>query len=466
MTDYKSLIEDFGLVKENKKNSEDFFINVIESLRRLSKIERETIVAMIIEWAANNKAADSFNYNFSIQLSALLAFWNEAYDDALGKAMKARQLFTDAGNEACVLLSSAIIGGIYRAIGEIELCMKYLMEAVENLNKYKAFQSFHNMACFNMAEIYAQGGHWDQAISLYNEVLRKESETNVFVMGALPDNGIAGIYLHQKKYKEAVEKYNVALEKSIASGHVQNQARVLTDLGHYYFEVQDYEKALDVQTQALQIRESINLTGGIITNMVCIAEIYRKIGKEIEAAEILEKALKLAETVNVKPKIFQIHELLSELYDARGANEKALGHYKEFHRLKEEVSHEDVEKKIKNQQMVFEAEQTKKENAIIKAQKSEIERKNVELQETIDELTLTKISRRAKAITLFVAIALLITEDAIMHFVVNPYIHDDFLISLGANGLIVLFLKPIEKAIEHTLLNRLVIHRRKVLAVV
>jgi len=148
--------------------------------------------------------------------------------------------------------------------------------------------------------------------------------------------------------------------------------------------------------------------------------------------------------------------MLSKIYENKGDYNNSLKHYKAFHQMRDEVMHEDAEKKIKNLQLIFEAEQTRKENVIIKAQKAEIEQKNFQLQKTIDELTRTKISRRAKAITLFVAMALIVIEDTIMHFAVNPYAHDDFLITLVANGAIVLLLKPIENIIEQFLLSRLV----------
>ena len=63
---------------------------------------------------------------------------------------------------------------------------------------------------------------------------------------------------------------------------------------------------------------------------------------------------------------------------------EGLAHYKAFHEIKELVNHEDMEGKVKNQVRLFQAEQTKKENAIINAQKKEIEKKNIELQETIN----------------------------------------------------------------------------------
>lgn len=106
--------------------------------------------------------------------------------------------------------------------------------------------------------------------------------------------------------------------------------------------------------------------------------------------------------------------------------------------------------------MIFEAELTKKENVIIKQQKKQIEKTNITLQKTIDELTLSKINRKAKTITTVIAILLFIVEDSLLHFVIAPHTHENFFISLASNFAVVFCIKPIEKLVEHYLLHRFV----------
>ena len=109
---------------------------------------------------------------------------------------------------------------------------------------------------------------------------------------------------------------------------------------------------------------------------------------------------------------------------------------------------EDNARKVKNVQMIFAAEQTWKENAIIKKQKEEIERKNKELLETIDELTRTRISRKARAITFTIAIILFILEDSILHFALTIVPEDSYWLSMAVKIAIIFSLSPINKAIE------------------
>jgi len=49
--------------------------------------------------------------------------------------------------------------------------------------------------------------------------------------------------------------------------------------------------------------------------------------------------------VNVKPKMFQIHLLLSEIYTILNDPIKSQFHFKAYHSIREEVVHEDNEKK-------------------------------------------------------------------------------------------------------------------------
>jgi hypothetical protein len=105
---------------------------------------------------------------------------------------------------------------------------------------------------------------------------------------------------------------------------------------------------------------------------------------------------------------------------------QSLYHHEIFHQLQEKVQQEDNVIKLTDARLIFEAEQTMKENIIIKKQKQEIEDKNQQLQETIDELTITKISRKAKDITLFVGIALIVAEDPILSYVLGSIAPGNF----------------------------------------
>src|SRR6185369_11311318 len=153
---------------------------------------------------------------------------------------------------------------------------------------------------------------------------------------------------------------------------------------------------------------------------------------------------------------YQVHLLLSKVYKAKNDLEKSLYHYEIFHEVREQVQEEDNVRKLADAKLIFEAEQTKKENIIIKKQKQEIEKKNIELQETIDELTLARVGKKARAITLLIAIIFFIFEDTILEFALKIVHSESYLISLTVKMVIIFSLSPINKAIEHYLLRRII----------
>jgi hypothetical protein len=191
-----------------------------------------------------------------------------------------------------------------------------------------------------------------------------------------------------------------------------------------------------------------------------LGEIYLKQSQLSNAMQVLNKGMKTAEQIKVKVKMSRIHYLLSAIYEKQNDVAQALFHYKKYHQLHDEVEAEDNARKVKNIQMVFEAEQTKKENVVIKKQKEEIEKKNIELQDTIDELTRARIGKKARAITLAIAIILFIFEDTILHFALKIVSTDNYFISMLVKMVIIFSLSPINKAVEHYLLKK-VIKKRK-----
>jgi hypothetical protein len=140
--------------------------------------------------------------------------------------------------------------------------------------------------------------------------------------------------------------------------------------------------------------------------------------------------------------------------------ERSLAHYKRFHALREEIEREDSAKSLADARAVFEAEQARKENAIIRSQKAEIERQNRELQDTIDELTRAKIGRKAKAFTLSIAIVLFIFQDAILRTALKWLASDNYFLLLAVKMAIIFSLAPINRSIEHHLLKRVMRNRQ------
>ena len=443
---------------EAQKNPGSFSDILFEStwpiMVLLPKQERINLSQRIYEWAKSITDIQPKTLAYATLNLGLVAFQNEDYENALDFSGQAQKLFFALADEDGENMSSMLTGMIYRPLGDIELSLKYLLEVYPEMIKTKTHKFFHCVTCFNMAEIYSDTNHLNESLKLYHETIEITSANDFSYIEGLATNGIAGVYVKQNKFGLGMDYYTKALDISKRIKFMPFQARVLTDIGDYYLKSGDYERAIANNKEALAIRENLDIKGGIITNLMHLGEIYFKQGKFDDARVSLDKALHSAEQMHVKTKMFAIHEILSSIFRAENNMADGFIHFKAFHDIRDEVNNEDREKKVKNLQIIFESEQTKKENHIIKAQKTEIEKKNKELQQTIDELTKTKASRRAKTITLGVAVTLFIIEEIITDLLIHPNIPaDNFLIALGTNFIIVFSLRPIENAIENYLLH-------------
>lgn len=415
---------------------------------------RRDVVERMYTWTKENEIAQPKLFCLASLSIGFLFFHEGNYEASINSLMEAQKFFEAQKDDDGVAICSAMIGCDYRTFGDVELAIKYLLDSFHQLSKTGNYKPFLIYDAYHLAEIYSETNQLTESLRLHEIAFKLEEEIGNKNMAARSLCGFGIIYQQQKRFGMALENFERALQISIDTNNLQLKAKVLTDLGNYYTAMEEYDNAISYHEQALAIRQEQKIPGGLVTNQIHLAELFMKQGKNDEAISILDKALLVAEEIKVKPKIFQIHLLLSDIYKLKNELTKSIFHFKAYHEIREQVMHEDAEKKIKNMQLVFEAEQTKKENVIIKAQKKEIEIKNTELQNTIDELTRARVSKKAKALTMTVAVVLMISQESFMRFFVHQYTHGNFLISLGINGVIVLLLKPIESGIEEFLLKR------------
>ncbi len=439
----------FNEVKNgNLYSSGEFFSNLWLCGPSLSAASYREVAEKMYEYLKSNQTLDPSNFAFATLALSFVEFNDGKYELALKLCFEAQKLFSDLKDEDGKQICSVLIGSTYRSLGDMELAMKYLLEAYRRLTESGAHKIYLIFCTYNLAEINSENNQLDDALNYYTVAEKLCEKIGDKGMIARVLTGMGTLCKLQKKYSIALEYLNQALKICNDANNMIVKARALTDLGNYYLETGDFENAISFHQQALAIRKEFNLPNAQITNLNQLGDIFRRQGKMDDAISTLNNALFIAEQLKVKSKIFQIHSLLSDIYQAKSDSPKCLFHLKAFHQIKDEVMHEDNEKKIKNLHLIFEAEQTQKDNQVIKSQNAEIERKNVQLKRTIDELTHTKASRKAKTITLIIAIFLFLLEEIVLHATEDIYKRDNLVLSLILKCIIILSLKPIENFVE------------------
>lgn len=94
----------------------------------------------------------------------------------------------------------------------------------------------------------------------------------------------------------------------------------------------------------------------------------------------------------------------------------------------------------------------KLQNKVNKANEA-LDKKNHELQDTLDALTKANIGRRATTIAFFIGIGLFVLEELFLENIVEHHFGHNKLLGIGAKFLIAAILKPIELYLEHQLME-------------
>ncbi len=453
------------LLDEVKKSDDADFSHYWSAVLQLfipaSKPERSESASAFYQWANTNSIDQPLKFYYAEFLMGANYLLGENHELALPLLLKARNSFEEIGDNDGIEMCSLIIGVTYRSLGNFELALRTLLKPFSYFKQTGHYPILLQGSCNSLANVNLALHSYREAFTIFRIGYETGVETGdvFFPVRALIGMGKAKMQLD--KPAEAIEYFNRALDEAEKTNSPINIGDALLELAVFNFRSGHFSEAEQLNKQALAIHEQEKLTGAAVTCCVNLGEIYIKQSRWDEALEVLNKGLALAEQSKVKLKMYKVHLLLSKVYKGMNNPAQSLYHHEIFHQLWEEVELENNDRKLANAKLIFEAEQTLKENIIIKKQKQEIEDKNHRLQETIDELTITKISRKAKGITLFVGIALIVAEDPIFSYVLGNIGPGNFWISILAKVIIIFSLTPINIAIERYLLRRFVLKKRK-----
>ena len=450
MTDLQAVTQSLDALKGCP--APDFHRHFSAALRRFRFIpaaERRACADAFFRWADGHDREAPLTRAYAVFLQGMDRFISEDHQASVRLLTAARSAFAAHDDREGLGLCGMLIGGVYRTFANYDLALKMLWEGFQLLKASGQYPIFLAATANSMAYIHLDMGDLDEARSMFEVAYAESTRADDFYFTIYALHGLGRVSALQGRRAEAEEQFRQALRLAEQHEHPMHVSTSLTELATFHFQSGNLDEAEALSARALAIREERRLLAGAVTNRLRLAEIHGQRGQWAEALPLLTRGLALAEELKLKPKIAQVHLQLSELYERTHDLERSLLHYRRFHELREEVEREDSARHLADAKLIFEAEQTRKENVIIRQQKEEIQRQNHQLQDTIDALTRARIGRKAKALTLGVAIVLFIFQDAILRTALRLLPSDNYFLLLGVKMAIIFSLAPINRAIEH-----------------
>lgn len=431
-----------------------YFAPAVRHLRFVPRAQRRETADRFASWATSASGVPPVKRGMALFLQGMDRFINEENQPALHHLTGARTLFAECDDPEGLGLCGMMIGAIYRTLGNFDLALKVLWEGYELLRASGRYPVFVAAAANSMANIHLDMGDHDEALRMFAVTAEASRRADDFYFLVYALQGTGRVQMLRDRPAEAAAMFRQALELSEKHRHPLHVSNSLTELATLHYRQGELDDAQALNERALAIREQHRLLGGAVTNCLRLGDIHVERRRWTQSFKVLRRALAIAEELEIKPKMAQVHLQMSRLYERAHDPDHALAHYHRYHALREEVEREDGVKSLADAKAMFEAEQTRKENAIIKAQKAEIERKNQQLQDTIDELTRAKIGRKAKAMTLGLAIVLFVFQDAILGTALRLLASNNYFVLLAVKMAIIFSLSPINRGIERYLLRR------------
>ena len=375
MTKLEIIKENIVRLKSAEANDiTKFAVVVIDYLSYIEAFDVIELAEDLYAYSAANADKKPLLFCYANLINTFGYLFDEKFEKALTLIVEVESLFSEQNDSIGSAICKGVHGTLYRTIGNYDMALACLMIAQEHLKVHKTTQ-IRLMACLNdIGGIYLDLKNYEESLSVFNEMELISRVNNNFYWTVYANQGIGKVNQNLNRY-ELAEKYLFkALQVSEINNHKKSICNSYNALANYFSAISDYTKAIDFNKQALLLRESMNLISGAITNCISLGGIYIKLQRQDEAIEILTKGLELANKISVKKKKYQIHFMLSELFESRGELKKAILHYKYFHETQFELEVEDSNRKISNAKIIFQSEQNKKENIIIKKQKELLEK--------------------------------------------------------------------------------------------
>ncbi|MCK4774932.1 MAG: tetratricopeptide repeat protein, partial [Candidatus Krumholzibacteria bacterium] len=311
------------------------------------------------------------------------------HERGLRRVDESQARLEEMGDAFGVAKAIMLKANILRSIGSFDQALPGLYESLDFFQK--AGDRYWVANChYSLGLLYQEINDFKRAFEQHEKCIEQMNGLPQRWLEARALNGVGRALNKMEKRQDALDYHHRSLALFREIDHPMGEARALDDIGSIYLQLGDYELALPFHTKSLAIRKTIGQRRAQCTSMLNIARVHVRQKEQTKALDVLGDALAIAEETNSKPHVYDAHQLYSRAYELQGDHEKALYHYKEFQRAKEEVFNENTSDRIHKLQIGFEVQKSEKEAEIAQLKNVELREKNEQLEALLRKLRATQ----------------------------------------------------------------------------
>ena len=377
LSSYLSLANDFNLPPEKRKqfNQKAFSIiidqpsdslntvNLFKVANRYYNMDRwsdfKTTVDVILEKTSSNQDTISklkaYNYLGDFYVTQGVA------DSAFIYYSKAEKLYLkreDVYNLAKTRLNKALLQFNAGDFMGSEITVFNALRAVKGQEFPDIYYDSYNL----LGTIYTEIDEYDKSIEYNLKALSSidnEIMPSVFQSKATSLNNIGYIYQNSNRHKKAITYFIGGLEqKNLKTDKASLYAMLIDNLAYSKFKTGDFTDLPQQFYEALKIRDSLQLSSGIIVSKLRLSEYFASKNDSLKSLKFLKQALDLSMTSKNYRSVLLALKRLSTLQP-----KKAAFYAKQYIRINDSL--QSSERKIgeKFTRIEYETDQIKSENS-------------------------------------------------------------------------------------------------------
>ena len=319
------------------------------------------------------------------------------FEIALGHLHQALPIALELDNLPFQARIYSALGMVHRSLGNFDTAFSFALKSLKIMETLPRSLA-HAWILNSLGGIYHDLRDYDRSLAYHQDALKyfeslsaaEPDNTEIRVGEARALTGVGTVYYSIGDLTKALEFHERALIQYRQHENFVGESRALNDIGKIQHDLGKYAEALECHVKSLEIREKYGMRQAVAGSLIEIGRVYLSTGQSAEALDVLKRALELATLLKTKPRIFLSHQLLARAYEAAGDYEPALEHFKIYHELQEQVYSNEAGARVKNLQVSLEVEGAEKIAAMERVKNLELQEKNEQLENLLDELSATQ----------------------------------------------------------------------------
>jgi len=303
------------------------------------------------------------------------------FDSCLSLFHQALPIFKQLHDYERIGRTQENIGTIHLHRGEFKTALTFFLSANESFEKAGTIKNLPSVY-LKIGRIYSKTGDFCSAEKWYAKGKVKSLELGDFSTAGIAINAIGLMYNDRMDYKNALKNYNEVLT---LLDRIKNDRLLLAingNIGNVYSKIGDKRKALIYYRQALNIAEKLKLPLQIAIQYVGIGSVYNSLHDYSNASKQFGKALPVFEKSKSYPEMLNTLEALIIANNGLKNYERSVNYYAKYITIQDSLNKNERNTALDSLKVKFNTEQTQQENTLL-AQKTEIQKKTISLQQTI-----------------------------------------------------------------------------------